>query len=324
MKALNTSLVIVLALFGGESFRAKSADTNRISIARDAGQFVIRWDGNGILEKSDSPLGIWQIVTGAVSPYRIEASGKAAFYRVHNLFTLTVTKLGNGSGSVRSAPDGIFCGENCSALFPGGAVVTLTATASSGSRFAGWGGDASGIDPCEITIDASKNVVATFDLAPPPVGLANGDFEDGPEVGWEQAPGQLIYPASALGIQAASGQYVAYLGPIGGSHSAQIGQMVALPAAWPLYLHFAVWIDSQETCEVGLWDTMGLYVNGQPVIENSRLCWSDSTEGWKWGSADISLWAGQTVGIVFALSSPQFDPLGSQVVLDAIYLDNQP
>lgn len=198
VKTLTTRLVIALALFGEESFTAKSADTNWISIPRDAGRFVIRWNENGVLEKSDSPLGIWQIVTGAVSPYRIEASGKATFYRVRNLFALTVTKLGNGIGVVRSDPDGILCGENCSALLPGGTVVTVTATASSGSRFARWEGDASGTGACEITIDGSKNVIATFDLAPPHVGLVNDDSENGPGVGWADSRGRLRAVVAAV------------------------------------------------------------------------------------------------------------------------------
>jgi hypothetical protein len=42
--------------------------------------------------------------------------------------TLTVTKGGNGAGSVSSSPSGITCGATCSAQYAGGTMVTLTAT----------------------------------------------------------------------------------------------------------------------------------------------------------------------------------------------------
>jgi len=45
---------------------------------------------------------------------------------------LTVTKAGNGSGTVTSSPPGINCGPTCSASFPTGSVVSLTASAAPG------------------------------------------------------------------------------------------------------------------------------------------------------------------------------------------------
>ncbi len=51
--------------------------------------------------------------------------------------TLTVTKAGNGQGTVTSSPAGINCGVSCSALYTSGTSVTLTATPSS-ATFVGW------------------------------------------------------------------------------------------------------------------------------------------------------------------------------------------
>jgi hypothetical protein len=81
--------------------------------------------------------------------------------------TLTVTKSGTGSGTVTSNPAGINCGTDCSEPYPSGTKVTLTATPSSGSIFAGWGGDCSSCGAgsvCPITMDANRTCTATFRL----------------------------------------------------------------------------------------------------------------------------------------------------------------
>jgi len=78
---------------------------------------------------------------------------------------LTVSKAGSGSGSVTSNPAGIDCGATCSAPFPNGSMVTLTATADAGSTFTGWTGDCSGTGSCVVTMDQDRAVTATFDVA---------------------------------------------------------------------------------------------------------------------------------------------------------------
>ena len=74
------------------------------------------------------------------------------------LLTVTVT----GEGSVSSTPPGIDCGADCSETYDEGTAITLTVTTSGDSVFAGWGGDCSGTNDCEITMDAAKNVTADF------------------------------------------------------------------------------------------------------------------------------------------------------------------
>jgi hypothetical protein len=67
---------------------------------------------------------------------------------------------------VTSSPAGINCGNTCSASFPTGSSVTLTATAPSGSIFDGWsGGGCSGTGTCTTVMATSQTVVATFSLA---------------------------------------------------------------------------------------------------------------------------------------------------------------
>ena len=77
--------------------------------------------------------------------------------------TLAVTKTGSGTGTVTSDVGGINCGATCSADYAGGTVVTLTATASAGSRFAGWSGEGcSGTGTCTVTMTQARNVSASF------------------------------------------------------------------------------------------------------------------------------------------------------------------
>ncbi|HYD39701.1 MAG TPA: cellulose binding domain-containing protein [Anaeromyxobacter sp.] len=79
---------------------------------------------------------------------------------------LTVNKPGAGAGLVTSSPEGVYCGSTCSAAFPPGSVVTLTAAVvpGTGSTFAGWTGACTGTSPtCTVTLDQSRYATATFD-----------------------------------------------------------------------------------------------------------------------------------------------------------------
>ncbi len=78
--------------------------------------------------------------------------------------TLTVTKGGNGTGTVTSSPSGINCGSQCSATFGHDEVVTLTASPAPGSVFGGWeGGSCSGqASTCMVMMAADLTVKAAF------------------------------------------------------------------------------------------------------------------------------------------------------------------
>jgi len=82
--------------------------------------------------------------------------------------TLTVSKLGTGTGTVTSEPAGIDCGSKCSAEFEEGSTVTLSAKAAAGSTFAGWSGSGcSGTGTCKVTMSEAKAVSAEFTKAGP-------------------------------------------------------------------------------------------------------------------------------------------------------------
>lgn len=79
------------------------------------------------------------------------------------LFTLTVTKIGLGSGTVLSWPLGIDCGTDCTESYLETTVVSLTAAPDASSRFARWSGDCSGTDNVTtVTMDADKTCTADF------------------------------------------------------------------------------------------------------------------------------------------------------------------
>jgi hypothetical protein len=76
--------------------------------------------------------------------------------------TLSVTKNGTGSGTVTSSPAGITCGNDCTEAVASGTLMTLTATAASGSVFAGWSGACSGTTACAVSVNAATTATATF------------------------------------------------------------------------------------------------------------------------------------------------------------------
>ena len=80
--------------------------------------------------------------------------------------TLTVEKSGSGNGTVTSAPSGIDCGNRCSASFPTGNTVSLTANAAPGSTFVTWTGACSGSGGCTVLLNSDQTVAAQFDLVP--------------------------------------------------------------------------------------------------------------------------------------------------------------
>jgi alpha-tubulin suppressor-like RCC1 family protein len=95
---------------------------------------------------------------------------------------LAVSKMGSGKGTVTATIPGhtsVTCAanvQNCDLPVPISnppLVATLAATPDAASHFTGWsGGLCSGKDPCSVTVDRAKSVVAAFDPGPEafPVG----------------------------------------------------------------------------------------------------------------------------------------------------------
>ncbi len=78
-------------------------------------------------------------------------------------FNLALSKSGTGGGTVTSSPAGIDCGSDCSETLVEGSSVTLTATPTTGSSFAGWSGSGcSGTSICTVTMSSGSAVDAKF------------------------------------------------------------------------------------------------------------------------------------------------------------------
>jgi hypothetical protein len=86
--------------------------------------------------------------------------------------TLSVTKSGTGSGTVVGNPAGINCGATCSQSVTPGTAITLTASPTTGSSFAGWSGACTGTGTCAVTVNAATSVTAAFSTNPNPLTLS--------------------------------------------------------------------------------------------------------------------------------------------------------
>jgi hypothetical protein len=110
--------------------------------------------------------GVDGVSQGAVSSYtfdNVTANHTITATFAINTYTLRVALAGAGSGAVTSSPSGINCDETCAARYDYNTVVTLTAAANTGSSFVGWSGaGCSGTGACVVTMDAAKDVTATF------------------------------------------------------------------------------------------------------------------------------------------------------------------
>ena len=78
-----------------------------------------------------------------------------------NVFTLEITRSGTGIGTVIGDAD-IDCGSDCKTAVTGGTRVTLEARPALNSRFAGFGGECTGQDPCIVIVSTDKTIDAKF------------------------------------------------------------------------------------------------------------------------------------------------------------------
>ncbi len=105
--------------------------------------------------------------TAGTGIFVLDGAGPATF--TPQIITLALTKNGSGTGSVASDPAGVDCGATCSATFPAGTPVTLTATPDAASTFTSWSGACTGTNPtCVLTMAEGATVTATVPVGSDP------------------------------------------------------------------------------------------------------------------------------------------------------------
>lgn len=122
------------------------------------GPYSWQWNGNSI--SGTLPAFCWDLST-----FALLNEGSYTFTLVRGstqTFVATVTKAGNGQGTVMANTGAINCGSTCQGSYATGTQVTLSATPSSGSVFSGWSGACTGTGSCSLTINADTSITATF------------------------------------------------------------------------------------------------------------------------------------------------------------------
>lgn len=139
-----------------------------ISVKKFEGSYTTKGAQTGLMEFTDIGLSSGTTYTYTIKAYYDIAEGDFVYSSVAvsqmTDFLVTVTKTGDGQGTVTSDPAGVSCGTACS-KFDAGIKVTLTATASSSDyKFAGWSGACSGAGATSTTCEVSGNaaVMAQF------------------------------------------------------------------------------------------------------------------------------------------------------------------
>jgi bacillolysin len=154
-----------------------------------------------------------------------------------------------------------------------------------------------------------------------PGNFTNGDFEQGPDVGWIQYSNnsrQLIVQGLEHNppVYPTSGSWLAALDVLVWQETSEIGQWITLPPGTNV-LHFYYLIQSTEMCDVPWYDTFSIYI-GETQVFSYMICNSDNNPYWWSYQLDISAYSGQTVQIYFQMHT--IDIGASTVYLDDVYL----
>jgi hypothetical protein len=143
------------------------------------GSFLYAGTDEGVFTSEDNGI-TWSIVNDGPANVRVDqlfwignnlhaATYGRGMFRANVVVPLTrkltVSKGSFGSGPVTSNPAGIVCGSACSASFPTGSQVTLTATPNAGSAFHTWSSAdmyCGNAPTCVVRMNSDKTIQAIF------------------------------------------------------------------------------------------------------------------------------------------------------------------
>ena len=181
------------------------------------------------------------------------------------------------------------------------------------------------------TPSATPTATPTVDPALPPI--FNGNFEDGPGVGWiEESPtgNPVIVQVGPPGMKnARAGGWFVWLGNahnLGETVNWQSriiqSEFVTLPAGRPTFLHLNYQIISEEEPDfegLCIHDLLNLWIrrpSGSFLFYQAQICNLYNTNGWTPAVFDLSSFAGQPIALEFQIRT-NFSRL-SHVLIDDV------
>jgi hypothetical protein len=132
-----------------------AGQTVTLTAMPDVGSAFVGWGG----EDNDCKG------TGPCTLTMSSSKTATAIFDLGYRLTVGIDPESTGRGSVVSSPTGIVCPGTCTAAFPLGAEVTLTALPAPGSTFVGWDGvcfDRSPLAPCTVLMITDLELNAEF------------------------------------------------------------------------------------------------------------------------------------------------------------------
>ncbi len=141
----------------------------------------------------------------------------ATIFPEGKIYALTVTKAGNGSGTITASTGTLTWNDNTgTATYSSGTSVTLTATPTQESKFGGWTGcDSTSGNQCTVAMSSNRSVSVSFTqgvclLCRIPRMDFNGNGKS--DILWRSISNGMIYTWLMNGINIASGGSPATLG----------------------------------------------------------------------------------------------------------------
>jgi trimeric autotransporter adhesin len=200
---------------------------------------------------------------------------------------INVILNGNGQGSVSSGTGSINCSDvsggasTCSTNASDGSTLTLTATAATGSQFAGWDGFCIGQsgNTCQVSIEEATTASAQFTLVPEQINVSLTGAGTGVVTGGAPSPAGTAYPiyCSSPNDALPANQ------PEGCALSVNYGTQVTLTAQPDVNMAFTSWggacSGNNTTCTVALNQLQNVTAQFDPAPYAFQLTLSGTGQG---------------------------------------------